>query len=98
MTCRNGHGFDLELTKDQFIERTHRCPICGSPSKRSRFAAGIGGGLVVPGCRAQYPYYNWQLPLKPGQTPGEPNVLSKAHEDEICAGAYDGDRWERNQL
>lgn len=85
------------MTKEEFVSTNVVC-WCGKPARRKMFAAGVRNGTIVPGTRAQYPYYNWQLPVQPGQKLGEPNVMSRAHENDICAGKLGGQRYERNQL
>lgn len=94
--CSAGHVFSLKLTKEEFVSTKVKCK-CGRPAKRKPFAAGVRSGTIIPGTRVEYPHYNWQLPVQPGQKLGEPNVMSKAHENDIIAGKL-GDRYERNQL
>lgn len=104
LVCTNRkceHRFVFEGTKSAFIDNDHRCPECASKAKRALFAAGgVTAGTVVPGLRVEYPYYNWQLPVLPGQKPGEQIVKSRAHERDICAGAWgkSDQRYEINQV
>ncbi len=102
MTCTRegcGFSFSLELSKQEFVDNDHLCPECEGPTKRSMFSTGgIPAGGKAMGMLASYPYYNTQIPLRPGQKPGEPNVLSRSHENEICRGLIGDQKWERNAI
>lgn len=96
-----GLAFPLELTKQEFIDNDVCCPSCKGPVKRALFSTGgIPAGGKAMGMLASYPYYNSQLPVLPGQKPGEQMVMSRQHENEIMRGAWGnaGQRYERNAL
>ena len=90
--CSCGFVQERFLAITKAPERT-RCPQC----KKQTLQKLIGGAEVVKS-RGEYPYYNWQLPLQPGQKLGEPNVMSREHENEIMRGAMNGERYERNAI
>lgn len=51
-----------------------KCPECGHRT----FTRVISGGAAVTFKGFIEPYYEWQLPLRAGEKPGEPNVRSYA--------------------
>jgi hypothetical protein len=90
--CDRGHRFKREMTREEFVDTRLSCE-CGAAARRAPIP--IPGGIAKVERDVHYPYYNWQIPLRPGQKPGEPNVMSKGHEADICAGSIDGARWEK---
>ena len=86
------HEEDRFLTISKAVAKTD-CPACGALATFDKVIVGyLGGsrdvvpsGVVIPGCRVQYPYYNPQLPVMPGQKPGEQIVTSRQHLRELCA-------------
>ena len=103
LVCTNarcGERFVFTGTKQAFIDNDHRCPECRSIAKRARFEIprGIPCGGKALGMRIGFPYYNFQLPVRPGQKPGEQIVESKQHLREIAAGAWDGQQYDVDQI
>jgi len=75
----------------------HECPGC----RKRTMVRQIGAGSGFTGVRGQYPYKAWTLPWKKDSRglPKEPLVIESAkHEREVMAGAYNGERYEKNQL
>lgn len=90
------HVFDV-TAKDrfEFVDMKAICPECGAQGKRY-IPVPVGEADRVE--RDFKPHYNWQIPLRKDQKPGEINIRSKAELHNIMAGSLDGQRWERNAI
>ncbi len=63
-----------------------KCPRCHERTLGKTISGvAVTAGTVVPGLRVEYPVYNWQLPVEPGQKPGQQIVQSRQHLRELCA-------------
>lgn len=93
--CACGHSEEKVIPIAKYSPRLYP-KHCGKPMEPV-----ITGGIGTKIARdLQYPYENISLPFKYDKN-GQmirPIVQSKKHEDDICAGAWNGEEWRRNQI